>query len=248
MQYSLLHVKPFIGIPVNRDFPWQTTMAIARTVGMLEQKGRAYGLEFVVNGSIIHRTRSLVTTRFLKTDCTHLVCIDSDISWEPEVFFRLLCLGTVMDVVGAAYRAKQDPATYLVNIGLGKLAANEHGCLPINGMGLGFTIIKREVIECLAKKAPKVIDDNDGEVAMIFRTEIQDTPEGKVFVGEDICFFRDCTAAGAGVWVDPSMKLGHVGAKEFSGSFLQALQQVDANGNKKVDGGIPADSSGGAVP
>ena len=225
MNYSLHDMKPFIGIPVNRDFPWQTTISVAMMTRLLEQRKRPYEFELMINGTIITKTRSMLIGTFLRTDCTHCVFIDSDMSWDPAGFLRLLAMGTVMDVVAVAYLKKEDPPIWPVNMKFDGLRSNEHGCLPIVGTGLGFTIVRREFIEALAKKCTWIWDEQ-GEYPMMFRTGIKQVDGKNIFAGEDILFFEDLAAVGAKVWLDPSIVLGHVGGKEWRGKFASKLKSL----------------------
>src|SRR5215470_5359285 len=48
--------------------------------------------------------RNRALANFMKTDCTDLIFIDSDVSWDVKSFMRLIC--HPVDVVGATYRKK----------------------------------------------------------------------------------------------------------------------------------------------
>ena len=222
MQFSIAGVNVMIAVPVNRDFPWQTTKSLLDTGHALCERGIPYSVQFVTGGSLVEKVRSLLAHAFLKSNANKLFWIDSDMAWDAKDFIRLLTFSTVMDVVGATYPAKRGPATeFLMDIDT-RVGTNEFGCLPVKGMGLGFTVVRRSVIEVLAQQAPKV-KEGDEEVAMIFRNEIADG----VFRGEDMTFFADCQKLGVETWVDPSIEIGHVGAKEYRGALKQALRKVE---------------------
>ncbi len=224
MKYDLCGISVLIAIPVNRDFPWQTVQSITETVDLLNARHISYRIQMLTGVSIVDKARSQLAHVFLKGPEKRLFWIDSDMSWKAESFLRVLSMSVAMDVVGATYPAKRGPNTeFLMDLDTSKpIRTNEHGCIPIKGMGLGFTCCRREVIEYLAKQAPTVIDDNGESVPMIFRSEIKDG----VFRGEDIVFFDDCRKAGAGVWCDPSIELGHVGGHEYRGALAGAMKQV----------------------
>jgi hypothetical protein len=73
--------------------------------------------------------------------------------------------------------------------------------------------------EKLADKAPRCkMRDMDGEIMRhVFRTEVKN----EALVGEDMVFFNDIRALGYEVWCDPSLELGHIGSKVYSGSLYE---------------------------
>jgi hypothetical protein len=109
-----------------------------------------------------------------------------------------------------------------------EMASNEWGCIPINGFGLGFTVVCREVIEALGKDAPKVFFDapesgnRRRRIPHIFRCDIVEDE----FRGEDMAFLADARAHGYEVWLDPSLEISHVGAKAYGGKIMDALISV----------------------
>jgi hypothetical protein len=68
--------------------------------------------------------------------------------------FRLLALSTKFEVVACAYPAKVDTPTFYVNYEPGEYEANKYGLLSVKGVGLGFTIVDRKVIQELSDRAP----------------------------------------------------------------------------------------------
>jgi len=64
---------------------------------------------FLSNESLITRARSYISEVFLQSDCSHLMFIDSDISFNPKDVLTLLALASddsPYDVIGAAYPKK----------------------------------------------------------------------------------------------------------------------------------------------
>lgn len=221
VEISLEGCGVMIGIPCYGAMPVETVTSLLETAIAL--KGRIdFEVKVVSGGSIVEKARSLVTHAFLSTKLTHLFMIDADMRWSPPDFVRLLCLATKMDVVGATYPAKVDgKATFLLRGPIPeRIATNEWGCLPVRGIGLGFTVVARRVIEALAENAPKLIfAGHDEPVAHMFGCRA----ESGSFVGEDMAFFSDCKAAGFQPWLDPAVDLGHVGQKIYTGSIRNAL-------------------------
>lgn len=223
VEFDLKNASVMIAIPVNRDLPWQTARSLMETCIRFANTGLNFDVQFVVGSSIIECARSKVADVFLKGKCQHLFMIDSDQTWTPDAAIRMLALSTKMDVVCGAYPAKHDPPTFLLNPEDCEVETNEWGCLPLKGLGLGFTIVQRHVMEELADRAPKLtFPDSDDSIAHIFRCDIVDG----AFRGEDMAFFADVRALGYTVWVDPTIEIGHVGAKEYRGKLTDAIAAV----------------------
>lgn len=64
---------------------------------------------FLFNESLITRARNYCVDEFLRSDCTHLLFVDSDIGFNPQDVIALLALqseDSPYDVIGAAYPKK----------------------------------------------------------------------------------------------------------------------------------------------
>jgi hypothetical protein len=220
-EFDMRGVDVMLAIPVNRDLPWQTAQSLVETVIALKERGIQFDVQFVVGSSIVEVARTKVADVFLKGSRSRLFMIDSDQAWKAKDFIRLLALSTKMDVVLAAYPAKRDPPTFLLSPEEGAVMTNEWGCLPVKGVGLGFTVVHRDVIQALSDMAPKMVfPDSTEPIPHIFRCDAVDG----VFRGEDMAFFADVRALGRTVWLDPSVDVAHVGAKAYGGSIMDALR------------------------
>lgn len=215
--------KITIGMPCGSgSLPWQTAMALMNTVRACDKEKLTVRVESVVGCSIVQWARSVIVEKFLQSDSTHLFWIDSDIVWTLEDFFRLVGFGAVLEVVGASYALKREAGGFLINRASddGKLEVNGLGCVKIRSMGLGFTLLQRAVVEKVAAGKERVRDPLNGvEYADVFR--VDRTKNGPR--GEDTAFFDDIRELGFKVWLDPSVKLGHIGQKIYTGDVIGAL-------------------------
>lgn len=215
-------VKVFIGMPIGRVIEPETHFSVLKTVYPLYQQGIDVRHSMIKGSSIVETARSRVCQEFLRSSSTHLFMVDSDQTWEPEGFLRILAMCQINPIVCAAYPIKREPITFYWDTDRQGIDMNEWGCLVIRGIGLGFTCVRREVIERLAEKAPKLmLPENDEPLAHIFR---QDTDGNGNFRGEDMAFFADCREMGYEVWLDPTVKVGHVGSKVYSGDVMDGLR------------------------
>lgn len=224
-QFDLAGVSVLIVMPVFEALPPATVRSLLETQGACLQRGLDLGIEMGVGSTVFH-ARSKAAHRFLNSPHNRMFMIDSDMVWTADDFLRLVALSTRMDCVCATYTARQDvPLFYVTLADQGaEIAANEYGCLPVNGVGLGFTIVTRPLVERLAARAPKIrFDDKPNEpVAKLFRF---DEPNGQAR-GEDMAFFSDVRGAGYIVNLDPTITIGHIGTTEFRASVLDYITKL----------------------
>lgn len=206
-----------IGMPTHRDIPAQTVGSLIQTVHRCNKLDIPLTVSMVLSGVVVNG-RNDTLDEFLKSDCNRLFWIDSDMVWTPEQFVRLLALSKLRPVVGASYTAKIDQPTFFVKMEDGP-KRDDLGLISVTGMGLGFTVITREVAEKLAANADVVEDEiSSRKLANVFRW---DTIDGKRR-GEDMAFFHDIIEMGYDVMLDPDTHLGHVGTKEYRGKITDS--------------------------
>lgn len=196
-------------------------MSLARTLHACGASGIDVDATMEVS-AVVTSARDLVLDDFLQSGKQKLFWIDSDMAWEPEAFFRLLAMSTLHDVVCAAYPVKSDRAEYQIFMDPEPQEANEHGLLQIYGTGLGFAVADRAICGKIALRAPRVFDPASGrEFASVFRVDAIDGKRRS----EDIAFLADIRDLGHTVWLDPSISLGHIGDRQWTGRALDAFQQ-----------------------
>jgi hypothetical protein len=220
-QFPITDKSVLIGMPVNGSINSRTVMSLVRTVNDCAKINVKLEVEFITGCSVVTMARSRVVDSFLKTDYSRLFWIDSDIAWRPEDFLRLLALTEVVDVVGALYPMKSNDVIVPTAFSRrNEYDMNKYGLLHANGLGLGFCVMKREVVEKVAATKPKVIDRLGAtEMADVFRL---DTFKG-YFRGEDMAFFADIRELGVDVWVDPTVRVQHIGEKAYSENIVKYL-------------------------
>lgn len=211
-----------LAMPTHRDIPPVTVTSLLATCDLLTAKGIPYKCEIQVGSSIVTFSRSKAAHSFLQSDYTHLFWVDSDIVWAADDFLKVLALTTKLDVVGAAYPAKQDPTVFFINFDDPNFVFNEFGCFDLKGMGLGFTCVSRHIIEKLAAKAPlEKLPDTPEPIPSIFRIDCKDGNAR----GEDMAFFADIRDLGHQTFCCPTVRLGHVGSKIYAASLIEYLKE-----------------------
>ena len=138
-----------------------------------------YGVEtkfsFLFNESLITRARNYLVDEFLRSDCSHLLFIDSDIHYDPRDVIALLALDK--DVLGAPYpkksinwgnvaaAARKHPdlepkelealvGEYVFNVVKGTSQFQVTEPLEVMEIGTGFMMVKREVFTKFADAYP----------------------------------------------------------------------------------------------
>jgi hypothetical protein len=140
-----------------------------------------YGVDikfsFLFNESLITRARNYLTDEFLRSDCTHMLFIDSDIHFNPQDVLALMALDK--DVIGGPYPKKSinwgniayaarkhtelEPreleglvGEYVFNVVKGTQQFSVTEPLQVLEIGTGFMMIKRNVFEKLEKSYPQL--------------------------------------------------------------------------------------------
>jgi len=212
-----------IGMPSSRNIDPLVVKSMFLTQALCMSHGIPCQLAMIAGNAVVQWARDEVIDLYLQSDANRLFCIDSDIVWEPEDFMRLLALSQKRDIVCAAYPAKKEPATFYIRYDKsGTIEADEYGLLEILGIGLGFTVFQREVIEKISESSPKLYDEiSQRELASIFHIG---NHKGKRR-GEDMSFFESLTDLGYKVHLDPSVELGHIGHKVYRGKIMDVLER-----------------------
>lgn len=143
-------------------------------------------------GSVLHMNRERIVLEALKGNYTHLLFVDSDMTFEPDAIIRLLA--REKDIIGVHCNLRSLPLTTTVELKPGQTEIK--GELDIcNAVGAGFLLINLEVFKKL--KRP------------YFFWELNE--DGDTIKGEDHWFCAKAREAGYEIFVDVSVKIGHIG-------------------------------------
>ena len=195
------------------------------------------------NDSLIPRARAMLVANFLENpDATHLMFIDSDISFEPDQFERLFRQDK--DFTAAMYPIKKidwDSQPIRHNQGeaadtagldyVGVLCSGDE--LKVENQfataiyaGTGFQLIKRHVFEKLAAAHPELAFSNihavtpsttSGSNQFALFDPVIDPDTGE-YLSEDFAFCRRWRALGGEIWLDLRSRLNHIGSADFRGN------------------------------
>jgi hypothetical protein len=145
--------------------------------GLMSKYGVETRFSFLFNESLITRARNYLVDEFLRSDCTHMLFIDSDIHYSPQDVIAMLALDK--DVIGGPYpkksinwpnvalAARKHPelpphelealvGDYVFNVVKGTQQFSVTEPLEVMEIGTGYMMIKREVFPKLEKAFPQL--------------------------------------------------------------------------------------------
>lgn len=183
--------------------------------------------EFSPYNPMIHYVRNFMCRKFLETDYTDLIFLDSDVGFDSGTLCRLA--EYPVDIVGAVYPHRADPPTYPIQY-IGERTelsgVQFEGCekplLEVAGIPAGCMRITRNALEVIAAKYPQsVYHDMEGNLTHSY---FEFSKERGCFNGEDWHFCMTARDAGLKVWCDPEINMTHTGAKVFKGNLGEHLR------------------------
>ena len=186
-------------------------------------------LRMKIDDSLIDRARSVVASEFLRSDSDVLMFIDDDIVYDPmdviKLGMRVKCQD--YDIIGGAYLTKTTRSPFFVFRELGskkpitfiKQVHNpETDPVEVENISTGFMAMSRRAVQAVADQVPECHKDDPSIQPFwpMFQPFPEETANGWVYKSEDWAFCTRARNAGMKVWIDPSIKLGHIGRYTYS--------------------------------
>lgn len=184
---------------------------------MLESGGIDAQIGTMGGCCFVDRARNALVETFLKSGCTDLFFVDSDIGFDATCIPRFIESPHEI-VVGIPPKRKEE-----IEFHIGR-ATNEFkdGCFECKEAPTAFMRIKRSVFEKLDEAFPElklVYKEPETNPVPYFQCAIVDGH----FLGEDIFFCRLWTRIGGSVWIDANVDFVHRGSHPFKGNCLTHL-------------------------
>lgn len=207
--------KLFIGVPV---FAHVNVHFFDALIKFLQQPHSfKFQLACVAGDALVTRARNNLTVEFLKSDCTHLMMIDSDLVFSAEQIERLVAHNE--DVVAGFYPKKKDgPECELVYNCFNPPKPTDHRRLiSVRYMGTGFMLIRRNVIEkMVSEMGDELIYEVDGHPGKFgfdfWPVGVYKYQDGnRRYLSEDWYFCQRCLDLGFNVYGDTGVMLKHSG-------------------------------------
>ena len=201
----------------------KTTLGLFNLGKTLVRNNIEHGLLTLTNSSLITQARSKVANFFINnTEHEYLFFLDSDIGFNPEDVLKLIAYQ--LPIVSGAYPMKIIPERYCVDI---SQPEERHGDLvKINGNGMGFVMIHRQVFLDIAKQYPglKYIPSDYHSDTPHTSAEMNNSyhyfaehRSQNGFMSEDKSFFHRAQQVGYNIWLDTTIKLNHTGYHIYQG-------------------------------
>lgn len=197
------------------------------------------GVSTISNESLVQRSRNYIVDEFLRSDFTHLMFIDTDIVFNPEYVIAMLVLD--QEVVGVPYSSKtihwetivkavhQNVSSDQLCRVAGNLSFEKHplylekNLVEVDTLMMGFTMIKRQVLDKLRVAYPEHYyrPDHIGtphfdgirNIQMFFSVEVDESSQTLLTEYEFFC--QKWKAIGGKMYSCPWMVLSHIGLHSF---------------------------------
>ncbi len=219
MSGKLIPGSVFIAMPTHRPIEVPTYMATIETVSWAAKNDVMLDWQVPVGSAPIGHSRSVLVQKFLDSSCETFFSIDSDIIWNVSEFRHMLELSKHMPIVIGAYPLKKDPAQYaLLRQTVEGAKINAWGCFQGMGIGMGFTVIQRRVLEHMAKNAQQVwISEYNMYAPYLFPYGVHQSLGSDKWITrtEDMPFLEACHEQGFQSFICPDVDLGHIGGKVY---------------------------------
>jgi|TARA_B110000503_G_C7170869_1_gene424219 choline kinase len=179
----------------------QVHTGFARSLCYLTNRLTANSVDFelhIVCGSVIAESRNQLATEALEHRATHLLWLDSDMHFPPNVVEKFLAHNK--DIVAGNYSTRYAPyrSVAFVDSSNTELRLDaKAGLHKIWAVGMGCMLVKAEVY----KQLPKPWYNHEYN---------KDTD---TFSGEDIYFCNQAYHHDIDVWIDADIQLAHFGTK-----------------------------------
>ena len=212
-----MKTKLLIAIPTTDYMHFDFVKSLVGLVEKLKDDGINY--EVRIKGlSLVYAARDELAKYAIKHEFTHVLWIDSDMVFTPELFEDLSFIGKDF-VTGVAHsrRPPYIPCTF-TDITLNNITrVEEYPREPFRIAGCGFAcvLIKTDVLDA---------------VLQAYKSCFLPMPA----YGEDVAFCKRAADLGYEIWCDPSVRLGHIGHITVYPETREQYQQVISSGWKQV--------------
>lgn len=202
-----------IGIPAyDSKMDINSALNLMLLTGIAGKHGFQLQVAHVSGCSILPKARNTLIARFIQSDCTDFLFLDTDVTFKPEDIIRLLGLATNKDIVAGVYpkKNKEDElAADLLYSNTGSpVVEPEFNLYEAIHAPTGFMLIRRHVIEKMMEAYPDLVyaEKHEGLVCYsLFDFQLKD----QAYYGEDYIFCQRAREIGLKVHIDPILNLGH---------------------------------------
>lgn len=231
--------KLFVAVPAFGNTITATTfMTVCGLQQQLAAKGIGGGVTTLSFPDIAELRNMFMTIWYdaLK-DSSHLLFIDADMGFLPQLVLDMIMFDE--GVVGAIYPQRRLPLSW-AGSGTGDTMAERRGdFMKVEGVGMGCTLIKREVVTAMIEKYPELIDkrlnlhpaqatlqEAGCDRMLRFFDKIDDPARG--IISEDLSFCIRWNSMGNSTWGAIGHRISHVGQFDYAARYLDQIENPQA--------------------
>ena len=207
-------MKIFVGSCIWREVAAEHHKAL---IPLLRQPNVQYGPQ--VGDALIERARGISATYFLRqTDADVHLSIDSDIvGFTVEDTLKLCELAEEYGIVGGSYVCRSASRTFPASHYAADVRvehAFDHTPVPVKWCATGFLAVHRRVFERLAEDLPLLHRSQLWAFHNFYGPfEYEDADTGEpILLSEDYAFCERARRVGFESYIDPAVRLGHLGS------------------------------------
>lgn len=197
-------MKLMIAIPMLDYIHHRFVRCLLELEQWLRERGIAYDID-IEGGTLVYLAREKLAARAAQGTYTHVLWLDADMVFPPDILDRLLLEGK--DFVAAPYCARRPPYRPAVFSCLAPIRwadDTEPGVYEIMGCGFGCVLMRVEVLQKVFRSAGTCF-----------------TPV-KEF-GEDLAFCARCYDAGIRMYANGDAQIGHIAQLDVYPCMRDAL-------------------------
>jgi hypothetical protein len=209
----------------------------------------------VMKSSLVTQGRQLCVSGFMESNCSHMLFIDSDISFNFKMVERMInydkdiCLvpypikGLDFDKIKSRIKegSTLDPRVlgnqYTMSVPDPSNVKVENGFIEVERGPAGCMLIKREVIEALIKEYPEFTINQhtliDGKLVkrkhMYNFFDTYWNKDDKTYTGEDFYFCKLCKHAGIKMYALVDEYISHHGEFSYTGRLIDEFKKTETS-------------------
>lgn len=223
---------PSFGYQINS----QTTASLVVLTKELAERGIFGGFSALSFPDIVDLRNVFLTTFYDALDATHMLFVDADMQFEPELVGDMLLADKPL--IGALYPKKRLPLAW-VGSALTPEAEPKDGLLELEGLGCGVMLIRRDCITDMIE-AGKVDIQTDlggsslrglleqhGITRLIHGFDRIVTDDNR-HLSEDLSFCHRHRASGGKVYAAINHAVTHLGTMPFTAKYSDMLRMKEA--------------------
>lgn len=217
-------MKLYWGSSVGRDY---TPDHVTDIVNLLGHSPYPLYWKPIHGDALIERSRSRAATQFLRSDAEVFVCVDTDIRFDWRHLVQIAEQAVDYGIVVGGYTTRSAVRSFLtseVPVSVPIEFANDPTPVQITWGATGFMAVHRRVFEKLTQRAdmPLCHEGEWLEHYPFFLPFVVEANGKNTMLSEDYAFCERARQEGFPTYLNPAVRLGHIG------EYLYRLEDMAA--------------------